>query len=134
MEPRVPQSVIDSFNKLSQEQKEKYEFMAAYPEWLIERNREETLKGIDEIRKDFQKATEQIAEELSETSRRTAWRVALCSLMLGFTLGMFSSEIKQGILRITETLTSAILHEAAAPKTSVPELRSEGTEPKRISE
>lgn len=35
--PKVPQDEIDRFNKLPKERQERFEFLARYPEYLIEK-------------------------------------------------------------------------------------------------
>ena len=71
--PEIPKDIIESYKKLSEAKQKRLEFMAAYPEYLLDKNREDLLNGIDLIRKDFQKSTEQLAQELSRASSRTAW-------------------------------------------------------------
>ena len=75
--PEIPKDIIESYKKLSEAKQKRLEFMAAYPEYLLDKNREDLLNGIDLIRKDFQENTRQIAEELSKSSSRTAWRIAI---------------------------------------------------------
>lgn len=58
--PEIPKDIIESYKKLSEAKQKRLEFMAAYPEYLLDKNREDLLNGIDLIRKDFQKSTEQL--------------------------------------------------------------------------
>lgn len=53
--PEIPKDIIESYKKLSEAKQKRLEFMAAYPEYLLDKNREDLLNGIDLIRKDFQK-------------------------------------------------------------------------------
>lgn len=54
--PEIPKDIVESYKKLSEAKQKRLEFMAAYPEYLLDKNREDLLNGIDLIRKDFQKA------------------------------------------------------------------------------
>lgn len=92
--------------------------MAAYPEYLLDKNREDLLNGIDLIRKDFQENTRQIAEELSKSSSRTAWRIAIFSLFGGFLLGLVSALVVPWVFRITniETGVSANTTKIVSPE------------------
>ena len=106
--PKVPQDEIDRFNKLPKERQERFEFLARYPEYLIEKNREDLLQGINEIRKDFQQNTRQIAEELSKSSSRTAWKIAIFSLFWGFVLGLLSALIVPWVFQLTNIRTDEL--------------------------
>lgn len=119
--PEIPKDIIESYKKLSEAKQKRLEFMAAYPEYLLDKNREDLLNGIDLIRKDFQKSTEQLAQELSRASSRTAWKIAIVSLFGGFLLGVFAQDFKVVLFRTVETLSSAILPSKEAPKTLLPE-------------
>lgn len=114
--PEIPKEIIESYKKLSEAKQKRLEFMAAYPEYLLDKNREDLLNGIDLIRKDFQKSTEQLAP-----SSRTAWKIAIVSLFGGFLLGVFAQDFKVVLFRTVETLSSAILPSKEAPKTLLPE-------------
>ncbi len=122
--PKVPQEIADSFEKLPATTRQKYQFLADYPEYLINQNREELVKAIDSIRKDFQDSTEKIAKELCKASARTAWTIAVVSLFGGFLLGLFSPEFKAVVSLACETISNAISPEATAPKTISPERQS----------
>lgn len=99
--PEIPKDIIESYKKLSEAKQKRLEFMAAYPEYLLDKNREDLLNGIDLIRKDFQENTRQIAEELSKSSSRTAWKIAVFSLFGGFLLGLVSALVVPWVFRIT---------------------------------
>lgn len=99
--PEIPKDIIESYKKLSEAKQKRLEFMAAYPEYLLDKNREDLLNGIDLIRKDFQENTRQIAEELSKSSSRTAWKIAIFSLFGGFLLGLVSALVVPWVFRIT---------------------------------
>ena len=103
--PEIPKDIIESYKKLSEAKQKRLEFMAAYPEYLLDKNREDLLNGIDLIRKDFQENTRQIAEELSKSSSRTAWRIAIFSLFVGFLLGLVSALVVPWVFRITNIET-----------------------------
>ena len=119
--PEIPKDIVESYKKLSEAKQKRLEFMAAYPEYLLDKNREDLLNGIDLIRKDFQKSTEQLAKELSRASSRTAWKIAIVSLFGGFLLGVFAQDFKVVLFRTVETLSSAILPSKEAPITLLPE-------------
>ena len=108
--PEIPKDIIESYKKLSEAKQKRLEFMAAYPEYL--------LNGIDLIRKDFQENTRQIAEELSKSSSRTAWRIAIFSLFGGFLLGLVSALVVPWVFRITniETGVSANTTKIVSPE------------------
>lgn len=120
--PEVPKDEVERFSKLPKEKQERFRFLAEYPEYLIARNREELLHGIDAIRKDFQENTRQIAEELSKSSSRTAWKIAVFSLFGGFLLGLLSALIVPWVFQITNiktvesTNTTKIAPPALQPK------------------
>lgn len=99
--PKVPQEIADSFEKLPATTRQKYQFLADYPEYLINQNREELVKAIDSIRKDFQNSTEKIAKELSQTASQTAWKIAIFSLFGGFALGSLNSWLIPTIVQAT---------------------------------
>lgn len=122
-QPEVPKEEVDRFNKLSKEKQERLRFLAEYPEYLMDRNREELLHGIDAIRKDFQENTRRIAEELSKSSSRTAWKIAIFSLFGGFLLGLFAQDFKTIVFQACKTLASAIQPVKEAPKTLPPALQ-----------
>ena len=119
-QPEVPKDEIDRFNKLSKEKQERLRFLAEYPEYLMDRNREELLHGIDAIRKDFQENTRQIAEELSKSSSRTAWKIAIFSLFGGLMLGLLSALIVPWVFQITNIKT---VESANTTKTALPVLQ-----------
>lgn len=129
--PKVPQDEIDRFNKLTKERQERFEFLAKYPEYLIDKNREDLLQGINEIRKDFQENTRQIAEELSKSSSRTAWKIAIFSLFGGFVLGLLSALIVPWVFQITNIKmdesanTTKIVSPALQPKEKAETPKSE---------
>ncbi len=116
--PEIPKDIIESYKKLSEAKQKRLEFMAAYPEYLLDKNREDLLNGIDLIRKDFQENTRQIAEELSKSSSRTAWRIAIFSLFGGFLLGLVSALVVPWVFRITniETGVSANTTKIVSPE------------------
>lgn len=116
--PEIPKDIIESYKKLSEAKQKRLEFMAAYPEYLLDKNREDLLNGIDLIRKDFQENTRQIAEELSKSSSRTAWRIAIFSLFGGFLLGLVSALVVPWVFRITniETDVSANTTKIVSPE------------------
>lgn len=119
--PEVPKDEVDRFSKLPKEKQERFEFLAKYPEYLLDKNREDLLRGIDAIRKDFQENTRQIAKELSKSSSRTAWKIAIFSLFGGFLLGLFAQDFKAIVFQACKTLASAIQPVKEAPKTLLPE-------------
>lgn len=116
--PEIPKDIIESYKKLSEAKQKRLEFMAAYPEYLLDKNRKDLLNGIDLIRKDFQENTRQIAEELSKSSSRTAWRIAIFSLFGGFLLGLVSALVVPWVFRITniETGVSANTTKIVSPE------------------
>lgn len=116
--PEIPKDIIESYKKLSEAKQKRLEFMAAYPEYLLDKNREDLLNGIDLIRKDFQENTRQIAEELSKSSSRTAWRIAIFSLFGGFLLGLVSALVVPWVFLITniETDVSANTTKIVSPE------------------
>jgi hypothetical protein len=116
--PEIPKDIIESYKKLSEAKQKRLEFMAAYPEYLLDKNWEDLLNGIDLIRKDFQENTRQIAEELSKSSSRTAWRIAIFSLFGGFLLGLVSALVVPWVFRITniETGVSANTTKIVSPE------------------
>ncbi|MFQ7007864.1 MAG: hypothetical protein ACLRRK_04410 [Parasutterella sp.] len=116
--PEIPKDIIESYKKLSEAKQKRLEFMAAYPEYLLDKNREDLLNGIDLIRKDFQENTRQIAEELSKSSSRTAWKIAIFSLFGGFLLGLVSALVVPWVFRITNIETDV---SASTTKTVSPE-------------
>lgn len=119
--PEISKDIVESYKKPSEAKQKRLEFMAAYPEYLLDKNREDLLNGIDLIRKDFQKSTEQLAKELSRASSRTVWKIAIVSLFGGFLLGVFAQDFEVVLFRTVETLSSAILPSKEAPKTLLPE-------------
>ena len=116
--PEIPKDIIESYKKLSEAKQKRLEFMAAYPEYLLDKNWEDLLNGIDLIRKDFQENPRQIAEELSKSSSRTAWRIAIFSLFGGFLLGLVSALVVPWVFRITniETGVSANTTKIVSPE------------------
>ena len=129
-----PEEIKASFQNLPERKQQIYQFLASYPEHLINSNREELIKAIDDIRKDFQKGTEEIAKELSKTSSRTAWSIAIFSLFFGFLLGQFSPVFTAVVSRACETISNKVSLEVKAPKTAVLALQSEEIALKRKSE
>ena len=47
--PEIPKDIIESYKKLSEAKQKRLEFMAAYPEYLLDKNREDLLNGIDPV-------------------------------------------------------------------------------------
>jgi hypothetical protein len=121
--PTPPDELVESFKKSSEEHKERMRFSAEMMNYVINGNRQELLAGIDAIRKDFQENTRQIAEELSESASRTAWKIAIFSLFGGFLLGLFAQDFKAIVFQACKTLASAIQPVKEAPKTLPPELQ-----------
>lgn len=121
--PIPPKELVESFEKSSENHKERMRFSAEMMSYVINGNRQELLAGIDAIRKDFQENTRQIAEELSKSSSRTAWKIAVFSLFGGFLLGIFAQDFKTIVFQACKTLASAIQPVKEAPKTLPPALR-----------
>lgn len=121
--PIPPDELVESFDRSSEKHKKRMEFSAKMMDYVINGNRQELLAGIDAIRKDFQENTRQIAEELSKSSSRTAWKIAIFSLFGGFLLGLFAQDFKAIVFQACKTLANAIQPVKEAPKTLPPVLQ-----------
>ena len=54
--PEIPKDIIESYKKLSEAKQKRLEFMAAYPEYLLDKNREDRLTALTLFGKIFKKA------------------------------------------------------------------------------
>lgn len=132
--PIPPAELVESYEKSSEKHKERMRFSAEMMNYVIEGNRQELLAGIDAIRKDFQENTRQIAEELSKSSSKTAWKIAIFSLFGGFLLGIFAQDFKTIVFQACKTLASAMQPSEEAPKTLPPALQPKEKVPTPKSE